>query len=64
MMILLVIFLLFAIQKNVLMIFIMNIENVNSVILKEFSNDTMIMKMGFHKNGEISMHVLKTCILD
>ena len=51
---------LFAILKKVLMIFVINIENVNSVFLKEFSNDTTIIKMGYYRNVEINIHVLKT----
>ena len=43
-MILLLKFVLFAILKNVLTIFLINIEHVNSVILKMFWNDFMIKK--------------------
>ena len=55
---------LFAILRNVLMIFITNIENANSVHLKEFQNDTIKLKMTNCENLEINMLVLKTWILD
>ena len=53
---------LIALLKKVLIIFMLIIENVNSVILREFSNDTIITKMSYCKNAEINMHVLKTWI--
>ena len=57
-------FVLFAIQKNVLMTFIINIENLNSVFIEVFQNDTMIINVIYYKNFETSMHVLKTWMLE
>ena len=55
---------LFAILKEVIIIFIKLLENVNSVKVKEFQNDTIIMLMLYYKNIEINKHVLKTWIID
>ena len=38
---------LFAILRNMLMIFITNIENANSVILKVFENDSIVLKITY-----------------
>ena len=52
----LLMFMFFAILKKVLLIFIINIENKNNIFLKEFQNNTLIIKMGYYK---INLHILK-----
>ena len=51
---------LFAILKKVLIIFMINIENVKRVLLKEFEIDIMIKNEKYHNNVKINVHVLKT----
>ena len=51
-------------QKNILMTFITNIENVKHVILKKFLHDIIILKVKYYNDVEINMHVLRTWMLD
>ena len=50
--------------KEVLIIFIRNIENVKRVILKEYKNDFIIIKINYYNHVEINVYDLRTWILD
>ena len=56
-------FVLFAILKSLLIIFKKNIENVNSVILKEVKNVTLKTKINYQMKQKYIMKEIEMCYL-